>query len=48
LTAIASSYALEYVIRKVQADHEGLILSGGHQILVFAEGILLGEKKYVL
>jgi hypothetical protein len=48
LTASVSSFALEYVIRKVQIDYEGLKLSGAHQILVFADGILLGETMQIV
>jgi hypothetical protein len=37
------SLALEYAIRKVQVDQEGLKLRGAHQLLVLVDGILLGE-----
>jgi hypothetical protein len=38
------SLALEYAIRKVQVDYGGLKLSGAHQLLVIADGILLAEN----
>jgi hypothetical protein len=37
------NFALEYVIRKVQANQDGLKLNDTHQLLVYAVNVLGGS-----
>ena len=43
------NFALEYVIRRVQVNHDGLKLHGTHQILVYADDVnILGGSIHTI
>jgi len=45
LSPLFSNFALEYAIRRVQVDRDGLILNGKHQFLVYVDDVnMLGES----
>ena len=45
LSPLLSNFALDYAIRRVQVDQDGLILNGKHQFLVYADDVnILGES----
>lgn len=49
LALLVFIFALEYVIKRVQANQEVLKLSGTRQLMVYADGDnLLGQSTYIL
>jgi hypothetical protein len=43
------NFALEYVIRRVQVNHDGLKFNGTHQFLVLADDVnMLGGRVHIV
>jgi len=51
LSPLFFNFALVYAIKKVQVNHDGLLLNGTHQLLVYADHVntrILGRSVHTI
>jgi len=48
LSPFLFNFALEYAIKRVQVNQDGLTLNGTHQLLAYADMLTYWEEAYIL
>jgi hypothetical protein len=48
LSPLLYNFALDYAIRRVQVNEDGLKLNGAHQLPVYADDLIYWDEAYIL